>query len=88
LQPGETPAAAAVRECLEESGLDVEVIGELLRTTHQYEHGLLEIHFFDCHPIDNAQMPNAPFRWTPQAELSTLQFPEANAALTKVLAEM
>jgi 8-oxo-dGTP diphosphatase len=85
LQPGETPAAAAVRECREESGLDVEAAGELLCTTHQYDHGLLEIHFLDCRLIDSAQSPLPPFRWTPQAELARLKFPEANVPLTKML---
>jgi mutator protein MutT len=82
---GELPAAAAVRECREESGLQVEAAGELLCTTHQYDHGLLEIHFFDCRPLDAAAVPTAPFRWVDADELASLRFPAANARLTKLL---
>jgi 8-oxo-dGTP diphosphatase len=81
----ETPADAAVRECREESGLNVEALSELLCTTHQYDHGLLEIHFFDCRPSQPLQFPKPPFHWIPRAELASLTFPDANAPLTKLL---
>jgi mutator protein MutT len=81
----ESPAAAAIRECREESGLQVEAVGELLCTTHQYDHGLLEIHFFNCRPLDATATPTPPFRWVDANELALLKFPEANAALTKLI---
>src|SRR5689334_12694422 len=74
----EVPAAAAVRECREESGFEVKVVGELLCTTHQYDHGLLEIHFFDCRPLDANCQPTPPFRWVSAQQLATLNFPAAN----------
>ena len=82
---GETPVDAAARECLEETGLAVEVGEEILSTLHQYEHGLLEVHFFRCHPIDPEILPLPPFRWVEAAELTTLQFPAANGPLTELL---
>jgi 8-oxo-dGTP diphosphatase len=48
VEPGETPEEAAVRECVEESGLHVEIVRELMVKRHQYDHGLLQIHFFLC----------------------------------------
>lgn len=86
---GETPEAAVVREIREETGLDVRIRGLRLRTSHDYQHGSLELHFFDCecaddNPNEPALLP--PFRWVDLAEVLTLQFPEANAELLKLLA--
>src|SRR5437764_1460518 len=52
IEPGETPAAAAVRECLEETTLNVSVAGEYPDVVHQYDHGRLHIHFLKCRPED------------------------------------
>lgn len=82
---GETPAEAAARECLEESGLVVEVGREYLSTLQQYDHGLLEVHFFRCRVVDSAVAPRSPFRWVDAAELASLEFPAANGPLTEIL---
>jgi 8-oxo-dGTP diphosphatase len=86
-EPGESPAAATVRECLEETGLAV-VPDSLRRTViHRYPHGLVELFFHDCtteNPTADP-MPGTGFRWVPARELSALQFPEANEA---ILAEL
>ncbi len=82
---GELPVAAALRECREECGLDVQAAGELFCTKHQYEHGLLKIHFFDCKPSNPQQSPLEPFRWITKQELAELQFPAANAPLIKII---
>ncbi len=81
----ETPAQAAARECLEESGITVEVGDECFSTVHHYDHGVLEIHFFHCRPVNTAVCPRAPFRWVDAAELASLEFPEANRPLTEML---
>ena len=44
VRDGETPATAAARECLEETGLEVSVGRLLVRTVHEYEHGRLDLH--------------------------------------------
>lgn len=85
--PGETSQACAVRECREETGLAVRAIKRLLSIRHQYDHGLLELEFWAC-CLDAAARPEAVqngFRWIPRAELASLSFPEANAALMKML---
>jgi 8-oxo-dGTP diphosphatase len=83
---GETSEAAAVRECLEESGMRVSVERELLVKRHQYDHGLLEIHFFLCRPVGSSETnPRLPFRWVSASELRTLNFPAANAEVTALL---
>ena len=84
----EIPEVAAVRECREETGLIVEVVGKYNSTIHRYEHGLLEIHFFRCRPVAAGSIclpPDSPFRWITAAELATLEFPAANRPLTQQL---
>jgi 8-oxo-dGTP diphosphatase len=87
-EPGESPAAATARECLEETGLTI-VVGALRRiTTHRYPHGLVELHFFDCtieRPGD-LPSPGSDFAWAPAGALSSLRFPEANEAVLEELA--
>lgn len=89
---GEPPALAVVRECLEETGLEVVVLGLRTETYHAYDHGLLHLHFFDCRPCVAAQskptppgtpfLPlKEPFRWVPLAELAAYPFPPANRAV-------
>jgi 8-oxo-dGTP diphosphatase len=81
----ETPEAAAVRECREESGLEVQVVSALGTYQHCYQHGQHELHFFLCRPtaLDRELAP--PFRWVAASELGRYQFPEANADVLRQL---
>jgi 8-oxo-dGTP diphosphatase len=85
IQPGESAAEAAIRECREESGLDVRVTSAFPAVTQRYEHALVRLHFFACQPLDAAQPPREPFRWVPVAELGQYSFPPANAGVLEVL---
>ncbi len=85
MQSDETPAEAARRECLEETGLDVEVIEPYLDCVHAYEHGALHLHFFRCRPVNGEQMPLLPFRWIPRNELAQYEFPAGNVKLLSLL---
>jgi 8-oxo-dGTP diphosphatase len=82
---GETPREAAARECLEEAGLAVDVVQEYGDVVHQYDHGLVRLHFFACTLADRAADPKPPFRWVPRTDLKRYDFPEANAALIERL---
>ena len=87
-EPGETPAQATARECLEEIGLRV-VVGPLRRTvTYRYPHGLVELSFHDCttEDPDAEPDPGSGFRWVPVDQLATLRFPEANEVILAELA--
>lgn len=85
-RPGESPEECAIRECLEETGLTVGPIRPLLATPWEYPHGRVELHFVLCRPADVSADPSPPFRWVPKADLASLRFPEANAAVLDVLA--
>jgi mutator protein MutT len=87
-EPGENPAQATARECLEEIGLHV-VVGPLRRvTTYRYPHGLVELFFHDCTTEDPTAEPAAGsgFQWVPVRRLGSLRFPEANEAVIDELA--
>jgi 8-oxo-dGTP diphosphatase len=87
IHAGESPATAAERECFEESGLAVQVGKPYPVVGHEYPQGRLEIHFFHC-TLDASKPPaepRAPFRWVPAAELTQLQFPEANRDVLRSL---
>lgn len=85
VEPGESPQVAAARECLEETGLAVEVGESFPEVVHQYDHGRLRLHFFRCRPFEPHREPSARFRWVLARDLPRYEFPAANAALTKYL---
>ena len=87
-EPGESPADATARECLEETGLHVVVASLRQITTYRYPHGLVELHFHDCSTDDPAAEPPAGsgFVWVLASELASLRFPEANETILQELA--
>jgi 8-oxo-dGTP diphosphatase len=85
IEPGETPQAAAVRECLEETGLEVEVVGEYPPHIERYEHATVHLRFFACRPSDPSQPPREPFQWTARRDLRDREFPSGNLELLKIL---
>jgi 8-oxo-dGTP diphosphatase len=85
LEPGETPEEAAVRECREEAGIDIEVVKRLGRWTHDYPHAQVDLHFFTCRPVAPQREVQEPFRWVHRNELLRLQMPPANRPLLQLL---
>ena len=81
----ETPQQAAARECLEETGLAVEIGVAYPQVLHRYDHGLLPLDFFAATPVDPDQQPAKPFRWIAREELGDYEFPPANEELVRQL---
>jgi 8-oxo-dGTP diphosphatase len=75
----ETPADCAIRECREETGLDVEIASSIYETVYDYPHGRIALTFLHCRPKDSAVPLIGNFRWADAGELDGLRFPEANA---------
>ena len=87
-EPGESPGEAAVRECREETGLDIR-LGTLRRViAHRYPHAWVELSYFDCSTVDPLAepAPGTGFRWVPVADLRAFRFPEANGPILDDLA--
>ena len=85
IEAGESDLEAAVRECFEETGVTVTVVGRYMTVEHAYEHGDLQLSFMACDPKPTAGVPNQPFCWVDRAELADLSFPAANAAMVEQL---
>jgi len=76
---GETPEACVIRECLEETGLAVEVVELFDCRRHTYDHGTVALHFYLCRLSTTADPEQSGrFRWIPVAQLAELNFPDAN----------
>lgn len=86
VEPGESPAEAAVRECAEETGLAIEVYGEYPTHTEAYDHDNVRLHFFRCSLAGNEIEPLSPFIWVERERLGEYAFPRGNDALLKLLA--
>jgi 8-oxo-dGTP diphosphatase len=87
IQPGETPEAAAVRECLEETGLSVEPLFCYPTYVHQYKHGSVELRFIACRPFGpSPRTLTSTFRWVSRDELLRYEFPEGNLGLLQQIA--
>ncbi|MBI2479646.1 MAG: NUDIX domain-containing protein, partial [Planctomycetia bacterium] len=86
VEAGETAERAAVRECFEETGLCVAVVGCYGELGHEYAHDIMHLHFFACHVVGPNIEPRVPFRWVARADLKSQDFPEANRALLNILA--
>jgi 8-oxo-dGTP diphosphatase len=86
IEPGETPQAAAIRECREEAGLSVEAISEYPDEVQQYGHGAVHLHFIACRMQNDSPLePMMPFQWVPRAALAEHAFPAGNRNLLKLL---
>lgn len=86
-EQGEDPAAAAVRECHEETGLRVEVLELLTRRLYEYAYGSVDLHFYLCHPLEapSVEQDLHGFRWEAVASLRSMKFPDANVPVLELL---
>lgn len=87
VEPGEPLAAAAVRECVEETGILVDVLAPMHTATAQASTGPVEIVFFLARPRSPRPVPRQPYGWVTIADLSRLRFPAANAGVLTWLRE-
>ena len=83
---GESPRDAAVRECLEETGLPVVAVRLLDEQRHTYPHGRVHLHFWLCEPRDAQRLlSDTGFEWTALDQLAQLDFPAANQRVLRLL---
>jgi len=85
IEPHESATEAAVRECLEETGVAVRVIDGLPAVAVPQSLPPLTIFFHWASPIDPSAQPRPPFDWVPIANLSSRRFPDANATVLAIL---
>ncbi|QDU78514.1 8-oxo-dGTP diphosphatase [Polystyrenella longa] len=86
--PEESAADCAVRECQEETGLDVRVQKMIYEIEHRYSHDVVALQFWLCELIDTDKADSlAPFVWRSREELTELDFPDANGPVIQLLLE-
>lgn len=84
----ESPEACTIRECREETGLEVSIRRPLFQTLHDYPHGRVELFFFECTPSDSSETPLlGNFQWVSRADLTEMTFPEANRPVVQLLSQ-
>src|SRR5689334_470092 len=81
IESGESPESAAVRECREETGLNVAISSLPTTVHHEYDHASLRLLFFHCSPTDITGIPRSPYRYVTLEELAQLKFPAANQTI-------
>jgi 8-oxo-dGTP diphosphatase len=87
IEPGETAEAAAVRECLEETGLAVQAVSRYPTHSEHYEHGAFELHFIACRPALPEFTLNGRFHWVERSDLADYEFPAGNRMIIAALME-
>ncbi|MCA9176213.1 MAG: NUDIX domain-containing protein [Planctomycetales bacterium] len=88
VEPGEDPARAAQRECLEETGLEIVVSQVHSVQVEHYGSGALRLHFYTAEvPAHGKQPPPVPppWRWVPRQELNESDFPSGNRFVIREL---
>jgi len=87
-EPSESPEDCLVREIQEELAVGVRVGDRILVTRHAYPERIVELHFFRAALLD-APVPQIgqEMRWVSREELASLEFPEADADLIRMLVE-
>jgi len=85
--PGESPAAAAEREVLEEVGVACRAVRELSPIYHEYEDRAVWLYPVQCEYVGGPPRPLevAEWAWRHPAALHPEEFPPANAALIEQL---
>jgi mutator protein MutT len=87
IEPRETPAQAARRECLEETGLAVRIGEPYEGEVHDYGERVVQLHFFRATAESSNDEPHPPFRWVAREELGRYEFPVANRQLIELLTQ-
>ncbi len=86
-QDGENSSQTAIRECKEETGLEVVAVRLLHQTSFPYEHGEVQLDFWLCELCSSSEgrVLHAPWQWIPRKYLPSLKFPPANAEIIEQL---
>ena len=85
-EPGEDLAACLIRELREELDVEATIGAEIFTTTHEYPDRRVELHFLRCE-LEGEPVPQLgqQLRWAFREELTTLEFPPADAELIRLL---
>ena len=83
----ETADQAAIRECQEETGLQVESCGLIESRVYAYDHETVELNFILCRTTSQQRPPDPPFEWLTVDQLGKCRFPAANEPIIQRLCQ-
>ena len=87
-EPGEDHESCLRREIEEELGVDVRVGRKIFEVAHDYPDRAVELHFFDCELLGQpVARLGQDMRWVAAADLTSLEFPPADAELIRILGD-
>jgi mutator protein MutT len=86
---GETLVACLARELQEELDVGAQIGREVYSVTHEYPDRSIELHFFACALVGNPRpLIGQEMRWVRREDLSSLEFPPADAELIQRLSRL
>lgn len=87
IEPGEPPNLALARELLEEIGISIGVVSELMVVEHDYGDKAVRLHVFAVQSFTGQPkgLEGQTLKWVPLAELLSYDFPEANVPIVEAL---
>lgn len=91
IEPGESPRAALEREIAEELSCEIEVGGQVVSTTHEYDFGVVTLTTFYCRLVAGAPAltEHAAIRWLPPSDLTTIDWAPADVpAVDRIMNEL
>ncbi|MBI3184711.1 MAG: (deoxy)nucleoside triphosphate pyrophosphohydrolase [Myxococcales bacterium] len=92
VQEGESDPQALARELMEEMGIDVEVLEEVMHTQHEYPHYDIDFRVYRCRlrspesAIKHLRVHD--HRWVTLSEMSQYKFPDADARTLEKLLDL
>lgn len=89
IEPNETPEACLIRECLEELGLEISIIGLFDEIIHEYPDRSIRLYFFEAAPVfgQAKALEHEAIEWVEPHRLSEYEFCGADAIIAKKLAQ-
>jgi mutator protein MutT len=87
IEPGETVEACAIREVMEEVGIEIKVERRLQDLHYDYPHGLIHLYFVLCSHIagEPKTIECAEVRWIESHEFAQFEFPPADVGVIETL---
>jgi len=86
VEPGETHEQSLERELQEELGVNAVIGEEIVVTEHAYPERTVRLHFRRCRIAGEPQpLLGQELQWVTREELKTIELPEADAELVRIL---
>lgn len=89
IELGESPEQCAIRECLEEIGVQIEPVRRIQEIAHVYPEVRVHLYFILCKLLEGEPRPIecADCRWIKRNEFKNFDFPAADHKIIELLSD-